>query len=698
MTDEPLSFMARLKRHHIFRVASVYAIGAWVLIQLANSIFPDLGWPRQSVLILLVAVALLFPVVLILGWMFIPPSKEDPAKFSRWQRWHWRLGSVLSLALIALVTFSGVYLWRVNERHLKAETVATAPPSAITTSAASAATNIPAKSIAVLPFENLSPDKNNAYFAAGMREEILTRLANLGGFLVISSTSSSHFSSRPTDLRDVARQLGVATVLEGSVQRAGNKVLVNVQLIDASTDNHLWAESYQRTLDNMFGVEGEVAKKVASALAVKLSTEKDQQLAVAPTTNPAAYEAYLRGRAYETTWFVTVGNLDKAIAAYREAVALDPSFAPAWARLATTNVYSYFYYIDHTPQRLATAKRALDKALVLAPDTGETQLALGYYYYKGIGDYSRSLDAFQRALPLLPNSSEALAAIAYVERRQGHLKDALKHINEAAARDPLNADLLNESAATYIAIRDFPAALKLLDHAMVIRPKDLRPILDKAFVYQAEGDIAAAGKMLTSVDVSSMDETNKSDLVSSLIDQEILTRNYQAAIQLLRTAKPPLFFSSNRKLEWVGSNDTRLGYAERLAGNSQAAQVAYMRARTELLAAIKATPDIPYFYGDLGLCEAGLGHKTAALAAGRRAVSMLPASKDAMEGPGFEENLADIEATVGENDAAIVAIRHLLSIPYENPITVAFLRFDPIWDSIRNDPRFQALLKNYENK
>ncbi|MGH7745917.1 MAG: hypothetical protein ACREQ5_14225, partial [Candidatus Dormibacteria bacterium] len=262
--------MARLKRHHIFRVASVYAIAAWVLMQLANSIFPGMGWPRQGVLILIVAMALLFPVVLILGWMFIPPSKENPAKFSHWQHLRFRLGAVLAVVIVALVVISAVYLWHAHTRHLKAEkiTIAEAP---VVTPAPVTATSIPAKSIAVLPFENLSDDKTNAYFVCGMQEMILTKLANIGDLKVIASTSTQSYSSHPEDLKVITQQLRVATVLEGSVQKIGNQVLINVQMIDVNTDNHLWAESYKRTLSDIFDVEAEVAQKVAQALNARLT-------------------------------------------------------------------------------------------------------------------------------------------------------------------------------------------------------------------------------------------------------------------------------------------------------------------------------------------------------------------------------------------------------------------------------------------
>ena len=240
--------------------------------------------------------ALLFPVVLVLSWMFIPPSKENPAKFSRWQHLRWRLGSVLTLVIVMLVTLSGTYLWHAHARHLKAEEVAATKAPAVTP--APATTVIPAKSIAVLPFENLSPDKNNAYFADGMQEMILTKLADIGDLKVIARTSTMQYSSHPEDLKTIGQQLGIATVLEGSVQKAGNQVLINVQLINVNTASQLWAEAYTRSLDNIFSVESEVAEKVAAALDAKLTAAEQAHVAAAPTTDANAFNFYLLANAH----------------------------------------------------------------------------------------------------------------------------------------------------------------------------------------------------------------------------------------------------------------------------------------------------------------------------------------------------------------------------------------------------------------
>ena len=692
MVDETLSFMARLKRHHIYRVATVYAIAAWILIQLSNSIIPNLGWPRQSVLILIVAVALLFPVVLVVGWMFIPPSKEDPAKYSRWHKLRWRLGSVLSVVIIVLVTYSGVLLWRANARHMQAEqaiTLANALPSAL---APAVATVIPAKSVAVLPFENLSPDKNNAYFAAGMQDIILTKLASIGGIKVIARTSTAKYSSYPEDLKPIGEQLGVATVLEGSVQKAGNHVLIDVQLIDAQNNSHIWAESYERTLSNIFGVENEVARMVAAALQASLTTTQIQHLAAQSTTNIAAYDAYLRGLAKKAADEGDAAALQQAADSYSLAVQLDPRFALAWARLAGVESQIYSYY-DHTQQRLQLATHAIYKARALAPDRGETQLALGNYYYYGQNDHPRARIAYERAIEQLPNNAEALAELGYLMRKQGKWTQTIEQEQQAVALDPLNIALLEQFAATYGALGRYTEALNLVNRGLVVNPDSPDLLIYKAAFYESQGDMPHAAQVLAGITIP---PTNPGNFLMA-VQHQFYKRDYAAAIQMLQTMlarpQPGLYLQQ-------GVFGQQLGFAEQLAGHPDAATSAYHRARDAIKARLKKDPGNPLVYAWLGLTEAGLGHKGAALAAGRKAVALVSASSDAFYGPGYDEILARIEMQVGERHQAIDAIRHLLSVPYSSSfyggrITIALLQLDPEWDPLRTDPAFHALLREY---
>ncbi len=353
----------------------------------------------------------------------------------------------------------------------------------------------PSKSIAVLPFENMSADSNNVYFANGMQDMILTKLADIGDLKVISRTSTERYKSHPTDLKTIAAQLGVATILEGSVQKAGNQVLINVQLINAQSDNHIWAESYTRTLDNIFGVEGEVAEKIASALNAKLSPAESKAVTRVPTHNPAAYDAYLRGLSLETNTTL-LGTFQTADSAYRRAVQLDPNFALAWAHLSSINSFAYFNFIAYTPAHLAKAKQALDRAIALAPDAIATQIAAGDYYYHGLRHYEEALAAYRKVLKISPNNAAALVGIGYVERRLGHWHRAIDYMERSLALDPRNVQTLEDLGDSYFCLLDFGKAKEMYRRVLALNPDAPLTIVSLSGVFLSEGDTAQAGNVL----------------------------------------------------------------------------------------------------------------------------------------------------------------------------------------------------------
>ena len=326
----------------------------------------------------------------------------------------------------------------------------------------------PEKSIAVLPFENLSADPDNAYFAEGIQEAILTRLAKIADLKVISRTSMQQYQSKPRNLGEIAKQLGVANILEGSVQKAADHVRVNVQLINAQTDSHLWADTYDRKLTDIFGVESDIAKRIAESLQAKLTGHEEQALALKLTNNPAAYDLYLRGLSFEARSTA----LWEAAGFYERAVQLDPNFALAWARLSRANADIYFDERDTTPGRRDAVKRALENAQKLQPNSPETLLALGYYQYRVLGDYGAAKTTFGRVSKMLPGSSEVPYALAEVARRQGHWDQSIAYFEQALSLDPRNVELLIDAALTYSMLRQFPAALKLYDRALDIMPND----------------------------------------------------------------------------------------------------------------------------------------------------------------------------------------------------------------------------------
>jgi TolB-like protein len=386
------------------------------------------------------------------------------------------------------------------------------------------------KSIAVLPFENLSEEKANAYFANGIQEEILTRLAKIADLKVISRTSTQQYQSKPGSLSEIAKQLGVAHILEGSVQKAGDQVRVNVQLINAQTDGHLWADTYDRKLTDIFGVESEIAKSVAASLRAKLTGGEEQALAVKPTTNPEAYDAYLRGLASEGQRLHSVYAMGKAVGFYERAVQLDPAFALAWSRLSRADSDLYSSANDPTATRRDAAKRALDMAQKLQPNSPETLLALAYYQVLVLRDNELAKTTFRLVGKILPGSSEVPAALAGIARRQGHWDEATAYYEQALFLDPRNADLLVEAAFTYAELRKFEAARKLCDRALDILPNDPDVMAFKAAVYQGEGNLEEAARLLREVNA----ETPSLAVFATKIGQLTLERNLSEALRLLQ--------------------------------------------------------------------------------------------------------------------------------------------------------------------
>jgi serine/threonine protein kinase/Tfp pilus assembly protein PilF len=550
-----------------------------------------------------------------------------------------------------------------------------------------ALTPTPDKSIAVLPFENRSEDKVNAYFADGIQDEILTRLSKIADLKVISRTSTQHYKSAPGNLREIAKQLGVAHILEGSVQKSGDAVRVNVQLINAATDSHLWADTFDRKLTDIFSVETEVAKAVADQLQAKLTSREEQAFVVKPTNNPEAYDAYLRGLAFE----VRGNDPGKAINSYEQAVELDPNFALAWARLSRGHALLYLREPgDFTAARRDAAKSALDRAQKLQPDSPETLLALGYYQYWVLRDYQFAKTAFKRVQKMLPGSSDALMGLGGVSGREGHWDQSVAYWEQALALDPRNEQLLNRAAWTYGYLRQFPAALKLLDRVLDITPNDPEVMAAKAQTYQAQGNLEQAAKFLSQINP----ETASESVLLTKITQLRLERNFGEAVRLLQARLTQFRFAS--EIDKV-SNQITLAIVQRLAGDTAGAKVTAEQARNTLEQICKNKPDNPDFAAVLSLVYASLGEKNSALNEAQRAITLVPSSKDRLAGPGFEENLALVEMIIGENSRAISTLTRLLQTPYyggfygPTPVTLALLRLDPIWDPLRADPAFQKL-------
>ena len=548
---------------------------------------------------------------------------------------------------------------------------------------AAAAAAVPEKSIAVLPFENRSRDPDNAYFADGIQDEILTRLSKIADLKVISRISTQHYKSAPENLPEIARQLGVAHILEGRVQKSGDAVRVNVQLIKAANDSHLWADTFDRKLTDIFSVESEVAKAIADQLRAHLSGREEQEIAAKPTDNPEAYDAYLRGLAYRLKTVNTPANWLGAQKYLREAVRLDPKFALSWALLSLVDARSYISQtLQPTVALREEARQAAESALTLQPNLGEALHAKGYYHYACIKDYDTAVRYLEQARQFLPNNSGIPESLAYVARRQGQWDRSESYFNEAERLDPRNVHILSQRARSYTDLRRFPEALRKLDQVLDIMPDNLDTLVAKASIAQAEGDLPRASAILAPLHLSADNPIT----LETQVYQAILERRPAQIIARLKEilAKPdPALGFYNGELRFY------LGWAREVAGDYAAAQESWREARNELESFLKEQPENSSLLDDLALINMDLGDNAAALALVERGIAANPIEKDAVDGPGPIETLARVAAGIGEPDRAIATLQKLLSIP--GSLTPALLRLDPMFDPLRNDPRFQKL-------
>jgi TolB-like protein/Tfp pilus assembly protein PilF len=541
------------------------------------------------------------------------------------------------------------------------------------------------KSIAVLPFENLSSDPDNAYFADGIQEEILTRLSSIAELKVISRTSTQRYQSKPRNLGQIAKQLGVANILEGSVQKATNQVRVSVQLINAETDSHLWAETFDRKLTDIFDVESEIAKGIAESLEAKLTGREEQALAVKPTNNPEAYDAYLRGLAFQGRGRHYPEDVAKAASFLERAVQLDPNFALAWARLSRTEASKYSTFGAGSD----ASKRALDSAQKLAPNAPETRLALGYYQQWVLRDSQAAKATFGRVNKMLPGNSEALLALARISRSLGHWDEAIAYAEQALVLDPHNMELLNEAADTYGELRQFPAALKLYDRMLDVTPNAPILIACKAAIHQAQGNLQEAARLLTEINWQTPDPRS----CEVKITQLRLERNYGEAIRLLQARQTQFHF--NTEFDKAGDLMT-LAEVERLAGDTAGAKANAQQALNTFEPLYKDQPNNGPVLTVLSELYAIMGEKELALKVAEHEVELARAHGSLVETSAKEE-MAKILTMVGENNRAISILTELLQVPYFSPrygplaITPALLRLDPLWDPLRGDPVFQKL-------
>ena len=623
-----------------------------------------------------------------------PRWKHKPALVRRVSPPRWPkplLVVALVVSAVALIASSLVFFNRASSPPT------TSPLSEETASKATVL--VPEKSIAVLPFENRSEEKANAYFADGVQDEILARLSKVADLKVISRTSTQHYKSAPENLPEIAKQLGVAHILEGSVQKRGDAVRVNVRLVKAANESHLWADTFDRKLTDIFSVESEVAKAIADQLRAKLSGQEEQVIAAKPTDNVEAYDAYLRGLAYTLKTGTNTPAYYLAAQKYlREAVRLDPKFALAWALLSLVDARGYISVnLQPTVALREETRQAAETALTLQPNLSEALHAKAFYHYACLKDYDTAVRYFEQARQFLPNNSRIPQSLAYVARRRGEWDRSEAYFNEAERLDPRNVSLLAQHALSYTMLRRFPEALRKLDQVLDIIPDDADTLSTKAAIAQAEGDLPRASALLAPLRPAA----GLAQALETQVYQAILERRPAEIVPRLKEilAKPdPALGYFNGELRFY------LGWAQEVAGDHAGAQESWRQTRSELESFLKEQTENRRLVEHLALTNMGLGDKVATLTLAERAMAANPIERDAVSGAAPIEVLARVAARMGEPDRAIVALQKLLSVPGEGalaeniPLTPALLRLDPMFDPLRNDPRFEKIVASLAPK
>jgi TolB-like protein/Flp pilus assembly protein TadD len=561
------------------------------------------------------------------------------------------------------------------------------------------ALNIAEKSIAVLPFENLSEEKANAFFADGVQDEILTNLARIADLKVISRTSVMQYKTGlQRNLREIGQQLGVAHLLEGSVQRAANRVRVNAQLIDARTDAHLWAQTYDRNLADVFAIQSEIAKAIAEQLQARLSPNEKAAIEKAPTTDLAAFDLYTRAKTLLLMTSFTVTreqNMLQAIELLNQAVARDPAFFEAYYQLVYANAYVYSTLGDHTPARLALAEAALQAAIRLRPDAGETHLARAQYLYFGPREYAGALAELGLARPSLPNDPRLFELTGYILRRRGQQEEGLRNLEKAVELDPRNYFTMQQIAISYDLLRRHPEEAAILDRALTIIPNDLavkgaRALVD--FLWKA--DTRPLHEMIDSIlakDPASISEVADNWFLCALAEQDRVA----AERALVALGENPCWSEGPVIL----NHSFGEGLLARVIKDDGKARAAFSKARAEEEKIVQAQPDYGPPLCVLGLIDAALGHKEAALQEGRRAIELLPVEKDSVNGSYMIQYFAVIAAWTGEKDLALQQLEIGVRAPVASQaLSYGGLKLLPFWDPLRGDPRFESIVASLAPK
>jgi len=667
-------FFQEVQRRKVYRVAAAYIIAGGFIIQMVSAAFPAWELPNWSQRLVIALILAGFPIALIFAWIFdITASgieRTSRVDAQTQPKSHRRRNLILLASSgLALSVAAGFFVLPRASAH-KID-----------------------KSIAVLPFENLSDEKENAYFADGVQDDILTNLSKIGDLKVISRTSVMGYRSHAPNVRDIGKALGVSTILEGSVRRSGNRVRVNVQLIDANTDEHLWANDYDRDLTDVFAIQTDLAQKIANELSAKLSPTEKAQIENRPTQNSEAYLAFVRAHNVQSSSYEDFAKLKEGEEMYERAISLDPKFALAFAcysQLESWIVHSY----ERTPERRQKARSLADRALELQPDLPEGHLALGYSYYWGDNNYDAALKEFQIAQRGLPNEADGYLAIGAIQRRQGKWTESNENLEKAASLNPKDSWPLQNLVFNYFMQRDFQAANKTVDRALNIQPLGLSLWEMKAKLAISErGDFSIGEKVLEKTKSMRLSNEEKLKVLGGTVDYLLLQRKYKDALAVAKNSPDEIFAVVPGS---IAQKYFAIGVAEKKLGNEAQARPALLKAQSFCQETLKQKPDEADAHIQLAKISAWLGDKNVALAEAQRAMELRPESKDAFEGPQITQAVAEVYATLGENDRAIKLLDGLLNRPSD--LSVYGLKLNPVWDPLRNDPRFQALIDKYGAK
>jgi len=663
-------FFEEVKRRKVYRVAAAYVIAAGGIIQLASATFPAWELPNWSLRLVILLLLVGFPIALILAWAFditsqgIRATPDTPAPRTRRRR---NIIMLIATGVVISAATGFFLLPRVAAHKVD-------------------------KSIAVLPFENLSDEKENAYFADGIQDDVLTNLSKISDLRVISRTSVMQYRGRPTNLREIGKALGVSNILEGSVRRSGNRVRLNVQLIDANTDEHVWANDYDRDVTDVFAIQSDLAREIANALQAKLSPAEKSQMTRKPTENGEAYLAFVQAHDLSCA-MEDLTKLKQSEQLYQRAIELDPNFALALARysqLESWMVRTHDASSDHREKARALAERALQ----LQPDLPEAHLALGSSYYYGDNNYEAALKEFEIAQRALPNESEVYLAIGAIQRRQGKWAESTANLEKAVSLNPKDSWPLQNLAFNYQMLRNFDAANKTIDRALQIDPQGISLWGIKAKLAIGEkGDLSVGEKLLEKAKSFPMSSEERLQMIGGHANLLLAQRKYQEVLQLGATVPDDTFAAVPGSLAY---KYFPLGIAYKALGDDAAARMAFLKAKNILEEQLKQKPDDAELRVQFAKLLAWLGEKDAAVAEAQRAIDLRPETKDAFEGPQITEQVAQVYAILGDNARAIELLDELLSRPSE--VTSQSLKLDPAWDPLRKDPAFQALFAKYAGK